>query len=83
MSRLIIFVPSNFTVDPELNIDSLFKDCRFYSKDLLGWVEDNIYKDHFGRYDSLIGYDIVTEDSVAVFKSKLKQYTGKREESSL
>ena len=44
------------------------------------WVTANFFKDHFGMQEKITGGDIVTEDSIPVFKDKLDTYTGKQEE---
>lgn len=76
--RKVMYVPSNFTAQPDSDIS--FKDCRFYSRDMFLWVEANCYKESFGKQEEIKGWDIISEDSVPVFRDKLDTYTGKQEE---
>lgn len=77
-NRPKMFVPSNFTALRGIEVS--FTDCRFFTKDMFYTVTANCYKDRFHANEEIKGWDIITEDSVPVFRDKLDTYTGKQEE---
>ncbi|MCY9055998.1 hypothetical protein MOE90_20350 [Bacillus spizizenii] len=79
--RPVMFIPSNFTVNQGSTVK--FSNCRFFSKDMFLWVKANCFKDKFSGNEKIDGWDIITEDSIAVFKDKIDTLTGKQEENLL
>lgn len=77
MSRLVVYVPSNFTVAKNTVIT--FENCMLYKRDVL-MPTPNVYKKHFEGDVTLSNVDIFVEDEKIVFIDKIEAYTGAMEE---